>query len=321
MLSILVFGAHRMHLVITSCTNRKRFPAPAAMRATVLKPGPLEKVAAEWVKCLHGYTERVPANHLYAGRGFVESVQAASISDANLAIVSAGLGLVGSGNLVPPYALSVAGASADNVLSRISDDPEPSDWWRAISAGSPFSSGLAEVIATSPGVVIVALSEAYLAMVSDDLVALPKEHADRLRIVTRAPVERINEALRDRIMPYDDRLDGPDSAVRGTRGDFAPRAARHFAQVVLAELPCGSAEAHAKSVAQALAPWRTAPCFERVRHDDDTLLQIINAHWNSVGGQSSKLLRVLRDDLNIACEQGRFVSLMKRLRAEREVAA
>jgi len=263
----------------------------------------------------------VQASHLYAGRGFVESVQAASIVGANLAIVSAGLGLIDAGNVVPPYALSVAGASADNVLSRISDDADPSDWWQAISAGSPFSSKLSEVIAASPGVVIVALSEAYLAMVSGDLAGLAEGHAARLRIFTRAPVKRINEALRGRVMPYDDRLDGPDSSVRGTRGDFAARAARHFAQVVLAELPHGSAEVHSRAVARALAPWRAAPSFERVRHDDDTLLQIINAHWSSVGGQSSKLLRVLRDDLNIACEQGRFVGLMKRLRAEREVTA
>lgn len=291
------------------------------MRATALEFGPLEKVAAEWVKCLHGSTERVRANHLYAGRGFVEAVQAASISDANLAIVSAGLGLVDAVSLVPSYALSVAGTSADNVLSRISDDADPSDWWQAISAGSPFSSKLSEVIAAWPGVVIVALSEAYLTMVSDDLLALPEEHAVRLRILTRAPVDRINEALRDRVMPYDDRLDGPDSAVRGTRGDFAARAARHFAQVVVAEMSHGSAEIHSKAVEQALASWRPAPSFERVRHDDDTLLRIISAHWSSAGGQSSKLLRVLRDDLNIACEQGRFVGLMKRLRAEREVAA
>ena len=37
-----------------------------------------------------------------------------------------------------------------------------------------------------------------------------------------------------------------------------------------------------------------------------------------VGGQSSRMLRLLRDDLSVACEQGRFRALFQLVRRERE---
>ena len=309
-----------MHLVLTACTNRKRVPAPADLRAESLGRGLLPALADDWVARLTDSTERVAARRLYAGRGFQEAVAAAAHLYADLAIVSAGLGVVQADKGVPPYALSVVEGSADNVLARATDAAEPRDWWAELAPRSPFGEPLSEKIAGTQGIVIAALSEAYLAMVADDLKALPICDAARLRIVTRAPLERVEPALRDRVMPYDDRLDGPDSTDRGTRGDFAARAGRHFARDVVAKDPSGDAEAHATAVSAILAGWREAPAFERARHDDDTLLEIIREHWEKAGGQSARLLRVLRDDLNIACEQGRFVGLKKRLRAERAAA-
>lgn len=310
-----------MHLVLTACTNRKRIPAPSALRVSTIERGPLAQVAEAWAERLRTSGERVPAGRLYAGRGFQEAVRAVDFVGAEFAIVSAGLGLVDANELVPSYALSVATGSVDCITPLISGEADPTDWWREISRRSPFSRELAQVVASTSGVVLVTLSEAYLAMVAEELAALPARDAARLRILTRASADRIHPGLLNRIMPYDDRLDGPDSIVRGTRGDFAARAARHFAQVVLAEQPAGSVEAHSAAVVDALASWRPAPSFERERHDDEALLQIIRKHWDTAGGQSTKLLRVLRDDLNIACEQGRFVGLMKRLRAERELVA
>lgn len=305
-----------MHLILTACTNRKRLAAAAELRAEALDPGSLCDVAEQWVRRLSAANERVRARRLYAGRNFQEAEAAAAQIGADLAVVSAGLGVVDADTLVPPYALSVVEASSDSVLARIVEG-DARQWWGEVSTHSPFSRPLATVVAGSTGIVIAALSEAYLTMVADDLLSLQSVDAARLRIVTRAPAERIDPRLHDRLMPYDDRLDGPDSPVRGTRGDFAPRAARHFVRDIVAKSPEGSAHEHARLVGDALETWRPAPAFDRARHDDDTLLEIIRKHWEMAGGQSTRLLRVLRDDLNIACEQGRFVGLMKRLRDER----
>jgi hypothetical protein len=158
-------------------------------------------------------------------------------------------------------------------------------------------------------------------MVVGELVGLPQADLKRLRIITRSPNQSVTSSIKEQLIPYDDRLDGPDSSRRGTLADFASRAAHHFAREVVANDPDGSAEAHRAAVQFALAPWRPPVSVERARHDDETLVEIIRAHWDRANGQSTRLLRILRDELNIACEQGRFVMLMNKLRHERQLVA
>lgn len=305
-----------MNLVVTACTNRKKAPPALGLRAETLSCGEASVVANEWLDRLSAVSGTIQARHLYAGRGFQEASQAAAGLAAKLIIISAGLGAVDEAARVPSYALSVTGGSSDNVLTRIDCAITSREWWGMVTGGSPFSTSLAEAVASSDGAVIVALSESYLSMVDGDLAALDPDCFSRLRIITRAHLERIDPRLHPLVMPYDDRLDGPDSPIRGTRGDFAQRAARHFSNSVLARDPNGAAADHAALVSKELATWRAAPVFERVRHDDETLLRLMTENWSTAQGQSGKLLRVLRDDLNVACEQGRFVGLMSRLRRQ-----
>src|SRR5690606_38494001 len=103
--------------------------------------------------------------------------------------------------------------------------------------------------------------------------------------------------------------------------DFAQRAARHFAETIVRASPGGSIEDHAGMVREALAKWQFPTVFERARLDDDSLLELIRTHWEEAGGKSGRLLRVLRDDLHVACEQGRFAALARRVRQERALAA
>jgi hypothetical protein len=258
---------------------------------------------------------------LYAGRSFQEARAAAEAIKAEVAVVSAGLGLIEADMPVPPYDLSVVPGSADSVLARASDGATAADWWRLISKVSPFGKSVGERLGASTGIIIFAVSGSYLSMIAHDLNVLDPEVLDRVRIVTRAPPTRIPQKLRANLMPYDDRLDGPSSTIRGTRGDFAARAARHFAQEVIARCPAVTAQEHASEVSRLLSAWHFPSAPERVRHHDDAIMELLRVHWDRVGGQSSKLLRVLRDELNVACEQGRFVDLMKRLRDQRELVS
>jgi hypothetical protein len=274
-------------------------------------------LVGDWVGRLSAEEQGCPASDLYGGRSFREAAATAKRLDARFMVVSAGLGLIDADQCVPSYACTVAVGAPDSVHSRAIDVLNNADWWAALSAASPFSKRVAETVATRRALVLAALSDVYLEMISDDLGALPPEHLGRVRIFTRAPRTKVIPALQPLIMPYDDRLDGPDSFIRGTRSDFASRALHHFAQSVLGSRDSRTAAEHADAVSNAIANWRMPRKPARTRHDDAALLVILRAHWDSVNGSSSRLLRLLRDDLNIACEQGRFAGLARQVREER----
>jgi hypothetical protein len=130
-------------------------------------------------------------------------------------------------------------------------------------------------------------------------------------------MDRIAPKLRPYVMPYDDRLDGPDSPVRGTRGDFAGRALHHFAEYIVRDGDNQSAGEHGAAVSAALSGWRMAARFDRQRLEDSEVLALIRDHWDAERGSTARLLRRLRDDLGVACEQGRFADLARRVRAEK----
>lgn len=304
-------------LVITTCTNRKRKPISDALHASSLPQAKLADLAAEWTRRLVVETARYPAGEIYGGRAFQEATAATGLLDARLLIVSAGLGLVEANASVPPYACTVLIGALDSIAGRAIDPMTAAEWWARLNAASPFSVSLAKAVSVTPGLVCAALSEAYIDMIGAELVALPEVDRLRLRIFTRAPLARIAPALRPFMMPYDDRLDGPDSPIKGTRSDFAARALHHFARSIASGEDRRPVNAHAGAVRAAVAQWRYPIRFERVRHDDDALLALIRAHWDAEGGSSSRLLRRFRDDLNIACEQGRFAALARTVRAER----
>lgn len=306
-----------MTLVITTCTSRKRKPIHGTLHASALPRAPIAKLASDWVLRLASVAEVFPASEIYGGRSFQEATLAASLLDARLMVVSAGLGLISADAQVPPYACTVLVDAPDSIAPRVVGSYSMAGWWQALGAVSPYVQSLHQVTAENDGLICAALSDAYIEMISDELCALPEAVLARLRLFTRAPFERIAPALRPFTMPYDDRLDGPDSPVRGTRGDFAARALHHFAKFVVSEADGRSATDHGAAVSAALADWRMAARFDRRRLDDASLLDLIRAHWDAECGSTARLLRRFRDDLGVACEQGRFAELARRVRGER----
>lgn len=302
-----------MSIVITSCTNRKRKPTAAGLHIASVDGGSLSAVAAAWGGRLRQSQERYPAGDLYGGRSFQEAASAARAIEAQLLIVSAGLGLIDTETAIPAYGCTVLADAADSVRARIQDDFSLPAWWAALRGMSPFAQPLGKLVEGSGGPILVALSEAYLEMLAPEVAALPAGALARVRIFTRAPKSRIAPDLLPLVMPYDDRLDGPDSSIRGTRSDFASRALGHFAGLEQA----GSARDDAASVTDAIRNWQMPNKVERIRHDDAALVALMHDHWDAAGGSSSRLLRVFRDDLGVACEQSRFAELARQVRGER----
>ncbi|PYD61779.1 hypothetical protein CFR73_01730 [Novacetimonas maltaceti] len=302
--------------MITTCTNRKRKPVAGHMRVSSLPPAATGDLAAAWAGRLRAEKDRFPALHIYGGRLFQDAIAAAGTLGARMLVISAGLGVVDADDVVPPYGCTVLAGVADSISARATDAFSSREWWDALTRVSPFSRMLGDAVTASDGLVCAALSDAYITMVAGDLEALPEDALARLRLFTRTPSERVPLALRSCVMPYDDRLDGPDSTMRGTRSDFAGRALRHFVERIAVPDDPRPVAAHAAAVRNALSGWRLPRHVARVRHDDAELLALIRRHWAHNGGHTGRLLRFFRDELHVSCEQGRFAALARQVRAE-----
>ncbi len=305
-----------MTLVITTCTNSKRRPVPSHLHMGALPQSRSTELGAQWgARLVEG--DRVALRSLYAGRGFQAAAKAADALDARLLVVSAGLGLVDADAHVPPYACTVLVGAADSVAGRATDPITPAGWWQILQSASPFSLRIRDVVEGSSGPILAALSDTYLEMVAGDLLSLQPAELKRLRLFTRAPLAHVPASLRSFVMPYDDRLDGADSPCPGPRSNFAARALSHFAETILASDDDRSAAQHQCAVITALSGWRWPEKVERRRLSDAEIMNLMEKHWDAVGGSTGRLLTLLRHDLKVSCEQSRCKVLAQLVRDAR----
>lgn len=301
-----------MTVILTACTQRKRVPHSSLLCARDLPKGKLSDVVETWADRLSQVKVTRPAKDLYCGRSFSEALKGAQNIQADLYIVSAGLGLVPSDVDVPSYNLTVSKGTADCVMNKLDGEYSEADWWAALGGAE----ALLHVIKQADPVVVVGLPSPYLRMIAPTLALLPDGLCSKLRIVGGRDVPNLDPRLEGFRLPYDDRLDGPASSLPGTRSDFASRATRHFAEEILVKAPVASIDIH-RALAEALMSTWTRPTTKSgIRMSDAALKSIILDHWSRAGGRSTKLLRILRDELNVACEQKRFAKLAAEIRKE-----
>ncbi len=302
----LYVGAFRyitVNLVISNCSKRKRRPLDASLYGRDLIRGRTAAVAAQWIERLSAAPVTGRAADLYGGRAFVEACAAARSAKAELLIVSAGLGLISAEARIPAYSLTTVRGDPDCVLDKT--DETAVAWWAAVQKDSPFRS---DALDADDGLILVALPSAYLSMVAQSWENWPSSRLSRLRLFTKECPRDLPAAFQGAWMPYDDRLDAVDRDLQGTQGDFAQRAVRHFAFSIG---QAGSAEAHRREVLAALEGLSARDVPVRRRMTDKEIVATIDAHWDDVGGRSSAMLRHLRHDLGVACEQSRFKDLFK----------
>jgi hypothetical protein len=300
-------------VIMTTCTNRKRKAVSDELRISALKPGGLAEVAGQWARRLAASSLHHLPSAIYGGRGFQEARSVASALDARLLVVSAGLGLIDADIEVPPYACTIVTGVSDSVASRVEGTFSSARWWSALNELSPFGLAMHAALSDSEGLILASLSDAYIEMIAADLLTLPDDVLGRLRLFTRAPINRIKADLRSYVMPYDQRLDGPDSPIPGTISDFSGRALRHFADTILLSDDHRTASEHTQTVRSVVENWRTPERRVRLRLDDSAILTIIRNHWADPKGMS---LPRLRGEFNVACEQGRYAGLAAIIRSE-----
>ena len=308
------------YAVATNCTNRKRFDSIRALQGQYLPRDVTREVADEWVRRVKGAKLACTAGELYQGRAFTEAKAAARSIEADLYIVSAGLGLVHSRREVPSYNLTVTERSSNNVLNRCTDVPDAEDWWQAVNASFHTQSLSSRIARSSHDYWLIAIPKTYYRMLRTDLARLDRKDLERIRLFGPREHSANDVVLQGTLISMDDRLDGPDSQIRGTRGDYAQRAMAFFIQNVLMQTPDGDVASHRRATAGLLRNMAWPEQIpKRPSATDEQICRKLDQSWGKGKGQSTKLLRILRDDLSIACEEGRFRRLFHSVARRRGV--
>jgi len=307
-------------VTITSCTNRKSRTGNDWHFSTDKGDGSLLVYAIEWASHAKGVIKSaadvVRVSQLYQGRSFTESVRVAGALSARLLVVSAGLGLIDIDDLAFPYNLSVS--DRDNELFRLISrtGSTNSQWWAALGDAGLGRGSIASIVDTKAtgAKVLIALPSTYLSMVSHDVISLSDESVVKVRILTHpGSMAMLPQRLQELVMPYDERLQSIRQFA-GTRSDFAQRALSHFVLGLGAhDLPLESAK---QAVTRAMERLSHVKLPTRRRASDDVILNHIADHWDRTNGHGNRLLRVLRDDLLVSCEQGRFQGLWRQYKAQ-----
>ncbi len=294
--------------IVTNCTQRKAVDAHVDL-GRLPDARELTTLANAWQRRLAGAPSAGTAATLYQGRSISDTAAVAEHLSARWYVVSAGLGLVPEDQSVPSYECTVAaGSELSDRLVRLR--ATAADWWTALTASHPHP--LSRLIAQGP--TLLALPSTYLRMVLQDLSQVSTAHAKHLRIFTStAGAAVVPASLAGCAMPYDDRLESVPGYA-GTRADFAQRALRHFVlELEAAALPREEAQV---TVATSLARQPRPSRSQGARLSDDEIRRTLRTQWARHEGRSTRLLRYLRDEAGISCEQKRFSRIWQSLAAE-----
>lgn len=264
-------------------------------------------MSSEWVDRVETAPKPTPAGQLYCGRAITETRQAAAHTFADVFFLSAGLGLVGYEQFVPAYNLTASSGTPDSIEERLTEPYRPELWWRSLLAARKAKGVLTRFFhERSSALMLIAMPPGYLQMISEELRDLPKSVRAHLRVLGPRRAEEVPDHLREQWMPYDDRLDDPRSGFNGTTADFPHRALCHFATQVLDGQAGRPAQAHRERVERSLAGLRPYVRPRGAGASDEQLLELIGKLWTSCNGNRGRVLRTLRSERGIACEQGRF---------------
>lgn len=296
-------------IVVTNCTARKKAGMPLVPFAP--KGESIRQIAEEWRISLAAQSSRLQAGQMYVGRSIIEAKNVSQDIGAPLFIVSAGIGLVKSDELIPGYDMSASGKASELAITLARLGVSKSDWWHFLASGKGFGWLLRE---NPDAIVLVSLPSEYLDMVLGELEALPSGDLARVRVFTSlAGQKKIERVPGLPSLPYDERLESI-AGYAGTRSDFPQRALKHFVAGLNGHaLPIDEAS---YLVAASLGGFACKALPQRRRLDDGEIRGLIRQAWDSVGGNSAKLLRYLRDTELVSCEQGRFSRLRRQVEAE-----
>lgn len=295
--------------IVTNCSSIKR------RKDAPLKPSlssrTLEDLAESWINKLGKAKTLEQAIDTYGGRTFKEAIFASKFIDADLSVISAGLGLVKAGEKIPNYNLTIS-TGEGSIAGWLRDRGLTSkDWWRTLNHHLKKSNSLSNLVSQATGVIFV-LPSSYLKFIQADLESLLDVELERIYIITsEAGQWCLSEKLRERCLPYDERLDGAVN-YQGTRNDFAQRALKHFVEKV--DFKRISLSDSKTEVLEFLKKHQKPTLPNREKASDNEIQKLIKANWKAFNGKRDPLHRFLRDVALVSCEQKRFSAIWNEVR-------
>ena len=290
-------------IVITTCSASKRYPNSIGINQ--LPRGTQKSTANAWLKTIARESQLIPARQLYAGRAFRLALRSAETIQADLGVISAGLGYIQADTLIPSYDLTVQAGGLGSVVKHIQGNFDAKNWWRSM-AGSTFTVDIVSDLVNRP-LVLMCLSRPYAKMIEDDLLAILKTEPTNLRIFGLSIGKVLPKALQDYILPYDERLNR--LGLDGTRFDFSQRALLDYVEHLA---PHEGSLAFDRSTVEhrmAKGPQPYTPERYPQRVDDSTIRKLIANLIPSLGLNRTRLLAHIRQEQGFSCEQQRFSRL------------
>jgi hypothetical protein len=299
-----------MTIVITNCTNRKIGTVLPGLTTDYLAHGSIDYVARQWLVKLKSATAKKPAREIYCGRSFREAEASAFTLKCPLYVVSAGLGIINADHSVPIYNLTIAPGTNDSILNKVRGNTSAKAWWSKIARHNPFGSSLISILEDHPDdLILLALSRSYIDLLQDELLNCSLDQQSRMRFFGKQLDSILPNSLSENWMPYDDRLDSAGPGYSGTQSDFSQRALRHFVTKVLNRHEDGDLFTHRTMVLGSLSTLVKRETPKRRRLSDDEIGKVIRDNWGRGKGRTTTLLRIVRRELDIACEQSRFKNI------------
>ncbi len=290
--------------IVTNCSSVKRRRGEPI--TPVLRFRNLDDLCCAWVKKIKTETDLETVVDTYGGRSFTESLTACERIGADLYVISAGLGLVHQKDLIPNYNLTVSqgdGSIADWLAQK---NTASAAWWHVLNVQLGKPTPITRLAMKSEGL-ILALPSTYLELISSELLMLSDEALEKLYIITSyAGQKKVEERLKKRCLPYDERLDGAKD-YQGTRNDFPQRALKHLTTEI--DFQNKPIQAVQKQVLRFLDRHNKPTLPQRIKLDDQEIRKLLKKNWARYGGKGHSLHRFLRDEALVACEQKRFRNL------------
>lgn len=305
--------------MLIPCTDRKRISPVEELCARNLSVGACEDVAKDWGRRVRSANDRVTPDHLYCGRAYKEARDASNLLEAELCVVSAGHGIIRQDQTIPPYGLTVASGKRDSVQAKITDtDWSSAKWWQALGEFSFASVSLSEYFRdVAAELILLSLSGSYAKLLGEELAGLDECSVQKVRVFGAGLASHVPENIKPCLMPYDARLNGEDSPIRGTMSDFPTRALHHYAMSLeRGQIGGCSLDDDKRFIAKELEAWSVPETPVRKKLSDDDVISFVLQNWGATNGRSGASLRFLRDSGN-ACEQSRFKDLFKMAAANR----
>ncbi len=307
------------YLVITNCTGRKSIAPSSSLKKSpkISKVSQIQDAANSWAETVWSNETKIEAQDLYQGRTIVDTKSVQEYLNADVYVISAGLGLVNFEDLIPSYELTVnENSQFSKSLKRFGHTNQ--DWWAALNkslkkTSNPISRLLAK---NNYKRILISLPSSYLKMISDDLWGADPRQLQKVLIFTSPyGATFIPERWQLLGLPYDESLEDPTSGYSGTRSDFPQRAMKHFVKEI--GMPNESLPKIIKQLNARLSKLKKPVAPNRIKISDSELIKLINKNWGKFDGQTSKLLRFLRDEALVSCEQSRFQKICSQIRESR----